>query len=71
MTNLLHPSDETLARRAAGALPPGVSVVIDTHLAVCPACRRAVRGFEAIGGALLEEMEAAEGPADGLARAFA
>jgi putative transcriptional regulator len=51
-----HPSDETLMAHAAGTLAAGPRLVVDIHLDGCPRCREAVRGFEALGGALLEEI---------------
>lgn len=58
MTPTAHPSDETLLRFAAGALPPGPRLVVAAHLAACPCCRELLATFEAVGGALLD------GPAD-------
>jgi putative transcriptional regulator len=49
-----HPAPELLIDYAAGALPEGPSLVIATHLALCPDCRREVARLEALGGALLE-----------------
>lgn len=67
-----HPSDETLLRYAAGTLPLGPRVVIAAHLAGCPACRAAVHGFEAVGGAFLEAQEPASALApDAFARVMA
>lgn len=51
-----HPSDETLMAHAAGTLAAGPRLVVGIHLDGCPRCREAVRGFEALGGALLEEI---------------
>ncbi|MEP9351988.1 ChrR family anti-sigma-E factor [Xanthobacter sp. KR7-65] len=65
-----HPGDETLLRYAAGTLPSGPRLVVQVHLSGCPACRSAVAGFEAVGGALLEaETPAATAP-DALSRAL-
>ncbi|MBB6306555.1 ChrR family anti-sigma-E factor [Xanthobacter tagetidis] len=49
-----HPSDETLARFAVGTLPAGPRLVVAAHLEGCACCRRTVRAFEAVGGALVE-----------------
>ncbi|MDR6951507.1 putative transcriptional regulator [Ancylobacter sp. 3268] len=57
MTVRHHATDETLMRYAAGRLPAGPAMVVATHLAGCPACRARVGRFEAVGGALLEEIE--------------
>lgn len=55
MTIRHHPSDETLMAYAAGTLPAGLRLIVAIHLDGCRHCRNAVGGFEAIGGALLEE----------------
>jgi putative transcriptional regulator len=55
-----HPSDESLARLAAGSLEAGPSVVVRTHLGLCRQCAKAVARFEAVGGTLLDEIEPAE-----------
>lgn len=54
MTIQFHPSDETLARYAAGTLPAGVAVVIASHVEGCACCQKAVRAFEAVAGSLLD-----------------
>lgn len=53
-----HPRPETLASYAAGALDEARSVVVATHLAICPDCRLTVRDFECVGAACLEEIAA-------------
>ncbi len=49
-----HLDDSTLMAYAAGTLDEAFSVVAAAHVAVCPACRGAVRAAEALGGELLE-----------------
>ena len=71
MSKRRHPSDETLAALAAGAVHAGPRLVLDTHLLGCPECRQRVRAFEAIGGAFLEDAEPAPPPDDLLARTWA
>jgi putative transcriptional regulator len=51
-----HPSDELLLAYAAGSCAETVSLVVATHLALCPDCRAEVAQLEALGGALLEEL---------------
>jgi putative transcriptional regulator len=63
-----HPKSATLAAYAAGALDEARSVVIATHVEICEHCRRAVRDFEALGGACLEEIEPAALSEDALQR---
>ena len=58
-----HTRDELLMEYAAGALAEPIAVLVATHLALCPACRARVGAFEAVGGALLENLggEAVDG----------
>jgi putative transcriptional regulator len=66
-----HPSEALLLDHARGALAPGRDLVVRAHLAACPACRASVRLAEAVGGALLDEVEPAAMAPDALARALA
>lgn len=52
-----HLSSEHLMDYAAGSLPEPVAVLVATHLALCPACRKHAEAFDDIGGALLESLE--------------
>ena len=54
-----HPNEDLLIDHAAGTLPPAASLLVATHLALCPACRRVDRALDAVGGALLDLAEAA------------
>ncbi len=65
-----HPSDDSLARLAAGTLGAGPRVVVATHLYGCPQCRGRVRTFEAAGGAMFEDA-ASRPPRSGRFRASA
>jgi putative transcriptional regulator len=60
MSASFHPADEMLAAYGAGSLDEGTAVLISTHLALCPRCRKEVARVEAMGGAMLEELSAAE-----------
>ena len=51
---LHHPEEELLLDYAAGKASQAASVLVATHLALCPSCRQKVRDFEALGGALME-----------------
>ncbi|WP_298357310.1 ChrR family anti-sigma-E factor [Rhodoblastus sp.] len=51
-----HASDETLQRYACGNLKPGLALVMRVHLAGCLSCRANLRRFEAVGGALLDNL---------------
>ncbi len=62
-----HPSDLTLARLAGGTLGAGPELVVATHLSGCPQCRGRLRSFEAVGGAMLDEVAPARLSPDALA----
>src|SRR5690242_15759860 len=55
MTAAHHPPDELLLEYAAGTSDEATALVLATHLALCPVCRRTVAEAEALGGSLLEE----------------
>jgi putative transcriptional regulator len=61
-----HPSEALLLSYAAGALLEAEALALSTHLTLCPECRRRLSAAEAIGGALLDRLEAAPVSADGL-----
>lgn len=71
MTPHHHPSDELLVAYAAGNLGEAPSLVIATHLALCPDCRAEVRRLEAVGGALLDDLPGAPVDDDLLSAIFA
>lgn len=52
-----HPAPDLLLAYAAGSLDEGASLLVATHLALCPQCRAEVVRLEEIGGALLEGTE--------------
>jgi putative transcriptional regulator len=54
-----HPPDELLLDYAAGATDEPTSLMLATHLTLCPECRDIVARLESVGGALLEEIEPA------------
>lgn len=66
-----HLDDSTLLAYAAGTLDEAFTVVAASHVAVCPACRAAVRAAESLGGALLEQADEAPVSADCRARTMA
>lgn len=65
-----HPADDQLLAFAACTLPIGLRLVVQTHLELCPACRAQVAALRAVGGAVLDEQEAAPMRDDALARAM-
>ncbi len=58
MTVTHHPDRALLLDYATGALSEPFALVVATHMALCPACRREVAAMEAIGGAMLEASAA-------------
>ncbi|MEM6903128.1 MAG: ChrR family anti-sigma-E factor [Pseudomonadota bacterium] len=66
-----HPDDLLLMDYATGALGEAESLVIATHAALCPLCRRKIAEFEAVGGAALGQLEAAQMGDDALAGVMA
>lgn len=64
-----HPAEDLLVAYASGSLPEPPALLVATHLALCPACRRLVAEYEELGGALLEDVDAeplADGALDAL-----
>jgi putative transcriptional regulator len=57
MTIRHHISDDLLVSYAAGGLSEGWSLLVATHLALCPHCRARNRSAEAVGGWMLECAE--------------
>lgn len=54
-----HPTDDVLMDYAAGLTTEATGLLVATHLALCPECRAKVSAYEALGGALVEELEPA------------
>ena len=55
-----HPSDAMLTSYAAGALGEGLSLIVASHVSMCANCADRLAGFEAVGGALLEDLAPSE-----------
>lgn len=51
-----HTGNEYLMDYAAGSLAEPFALLVATHLALCPSCRAKVEAFEAVGGALFENL---------------
>lgn len=66
-----HPGDELLLAYGAGASDEAISLLVATHLALCPRCRAVVRDAEAAGGASLENLAPDRISEAALARAMA
>lgn len=60
-----HPDDSLLVEYAAGSLGEAKALLIATHLALCPACRLAVRSGEAAGAVLAFADEGSDAVAVG------
>lgn len=50
-----HPDDELLFGYATGSVTGAKALIVATHLAFCPICRRQVASVEAVGGELLDQ----------------
>lgn len=62
--------DDILLSHAAGALDAGFALLVETHLEMSPSAREVHAQFEALGGALLEEIAPAEVDAAALNKAL-
>jgi putative transcriptional regulator len=52
-----HPRETTLSAYAAGTLPEALALVVATHIVRCPPCQASLAMLEAMGGALLDELD--------------
>jgi len=50
-----HLTDAVMLAYASGTLPEAYSLVVACHVSLCPACRSALEGYDALGGAVLEQ----------------
>jgi putative transcriptional regulator len=55
-----HVSDELIVAYAAGELDEAVGLLVASHMALCPECRRGLAAAEALAGAMLEQLPEAE-----------
>lgn len=62
-----HPDEELIAAYASGALDEASSLVIASHLTLCPICRGTVDFYETVGGTLIEALPQATMTEDALA----
>ncbi|HET9067412.1 MAG TPA: hypothetical protein VFN28_02120 [Amaricoccus sp.] len=65
-----HAPTAMIADYAAGALSPGMSLLMASHLTWCPCCRDKVARLESLGGALFCRGEAVEPEPGCLGRAL-
>lgn len=61
-----HLSDELLLDYASGSLDEANSILVASHITLCPTCRSRLRSLEAVGGMLLEEIDASPVSSDAL-----
>lgn len=54
-----HLNDPLLMSYAAGNLPEAFSLVVATHISMCDDCRARLGAFEAVGGAMLDDVAVA------------
>jgi len=66
-----HPREDLLWDHYRGALAPGLALTVSAHLDVCARCREELRVFDAVGGALLDEIEGVAMSEDALDLAMA
>lgn len=66
-----HPPDDLLLAFAAGTATPGFALVIASHVEDCAQCRSRVGVFDAVGGAMLEELAPATLAPQAFARTLA
>lgn len=53
-----HIPDDVLASYAAGTLPHAYAMVAASHISLCDECRIALAAHQAVGGAVLDDIEA-------------
>ena len=66
-----HPNEITLTEFASGSLDEARSLVVASHIEMCPACRRFVSALGSVGGRMLEQSEPVAMSGDAIARALA
>ncbi len=52
-----HPTEDVLWDYYRGALKPGLSLVVRSHLELCPHCRNDLALFDGIGATMLDQVE--------------
>jgi len=72
MTAIRHQiTDDLLMGYAAGALPQAFDLVVATHVSLCDDARARLEGYEALGGAVLDDIEQADLAEDSLEQTLA
>jgi putative transcriptional regulator len=62
-----HLSDQLLMAYSAGSLPEAFNLVVATHISLCDECRARAASFDAVGGALIDDIQAPPASEDSLA----
>lgn len=52
-----HLTDDLILGYSAGTLPEAVNLIVATHVSLCDTCRAAVDAHDALGGAVLDDLE--------------
>jgi putative transcriptional regulator len=61
VTHLLHhPAEEALLAYAAGTLDDAASIMVASHMSLCPHCRKLAKTAEAVGGGLMDTLQPTE-----------
>ena len=66
-----HLNDALLMGYSAGQLPEAFNLIVATHISMCDECRARLASFDAVGGALLGEVQESGMKADSLAQVMA
>lgn len=57
-----HLSDALLMAYSAGQLPEAFGLILATHVSLCDECRARLASFDAVGGALLDDLAPGSAP---------
>ncbi|MDG1458664.1 MAG: ChrR family anti-sigma-E factor [Pseudoprimorskyibacter sp.] len=60
MTIQHHPTEALLMAYSAGTLPEAMNLIVAAHVSMCDECRAAVEAYDAVGGALMDNVDAVE-----------
>lgn len=71
MTIQHHPAGDLVLDCLGGRLDAAQTLLVETHIALCPHCRSVVRALHEAGGAMLEALAVAPMSADAHAQALA
>lgn len=66
-----HLTDALLMAYSAGSLPEGFNLVVATHISMCDECRARMYEFDAVGGAVVDDVDPVELSSDSFAATLA